>query len=116
MVLQKGNLSSLQYAHQMGVKIGFGSDSGFNAQKHGMNAREFVQYVKAGFTPMDAIVCATKRNAELLELQDQIGTVEAGKRADLILVDGNPLDDISILQDQSRISLVMRDGCIHKRL
>ena len=65
---------------------------------------------------MDAIVYATKRNAELLELQDQIGTVEAGKRADLILVDGNPLDDISILQDQSRISLVMRDGCIHKRL
>ena len=110
------NLSSLQYAHQMGVKTAFGSDSGFNAQKHGMNAREFVQYVKAGFTPMDAIVCATKRNAELLELQDQIGTVEAGKRADLILVDGNPLDDISILQDQSRISLVMRDGCIHKRL
>ena len=110
------NKASLQLAHQAGIKIGFGSDSGFNAQKHGMNAREFVQYVNAGFTPMEAIVCATKKNAELLSLQDQIGTIEPGKCADLILVDSNPLEDISVLLDTDRISLVMRSGVIYKQL
>ena len=110
------NKASLQLAHQAGIKIGFGSDSGFNAQKHGMNAREFVQYVNVGFTPMEAIVCATKKNAELLSLQDQIGTIEPGKCADLILVDSNPLEDISVLLDTDRISLVMRSGVIYKQL
>lgn len=109
------NLASLELARQKGVNIGFGSDSGFNAQKHGMNAREFVQYIKAGFSEMEAIVCATKKNAQLLGLQHEIGTVEAGKRADLILVDGNPLDNIGILQEQARISLVMRDGHIYQQ-
>lgn len=104
------NFRSLQLAHQKGVKIAFGSDSGFDAQKHGMNGREFVQYVKAGFSPMDAIVCATKRNSELLGLADQLGTVAVGKQADLVMVDGDPLEDISILQDSTHISMVMRSG------
>ena len=106
----------LQEAHKRGVKIAFGSDSGFNAQKHGLNAREFVEYVNAGFTPMETIVCATRNNAEMLDLLDQIGTIEAGKLADLILVDGDPLEDVSILLDVNRISLVMRSGNIHKQI
>ena len=75
-----------------------------------MNGREFIQYVKVGFSPMEAIVCATKRNSELLGLADRIGTVEPGKQADLILVGGDPLSDISILKDSEHISMVMHDG------
>ena len=104
------NFKSLQLAREKGVRIAFGSDSGFDAQKHGMNGREFIQYVKVGFSPMEAIVCATKRNSELLGLADRIGTVEPGKQADLILVGGDPLSDISILKDSEHISMVMHDG------
>lgn len=110
------NLEGVKEARERGIKIAFGSDSGFNAQKHGMNSREFVQYVKAGFSPMEAIVCATHNNAEMLGLLDQIGTIEEGKLADLILVDGDPLADISILQDVDRITTVMRDGMICKQI
>ena len=112
----ESNLEGLKLAREKGVKIAFGSDSGFNAQKHGMNAREFEQYVKAGFTPMEAIVCATRNNAEMLGLLDQIGTVEEGKEADLILVDGDPLADVRILQEVDRITLVMHSGEIYKQL
>ena len=63
----------------------------------------------------EAILSATRTNAELFGLADEIGTVEVGKRADLILVDGQPLDDIAVLQDASRIQLVLRDGAIVKR-
>ena len=108
------NFNSLKLAHESGVKIGFGSDSGFNAQKHGMNGLEFLHYIKAGFTPMEAIVCATRKNAELLNLEDQIGTVEPEKCADLILVDGNPLEDISLLSHADTISMVMRGGKLFK--
>ncbi len=55
-------------------------------------------------------------NARLFGLADQIGTVEEGKRADLIVVDGQPLDDVAVLQDASRVLVVMRDGTVQKRL
>ena len=110
------NLEGVKMAKERGVKIAFGSDSGFNAQKHGTNGREFIQYVKAGFTPMEAIVCATRNNAEMLDLLDEIGTVETGKLADLVLVDGDPLADISILANADNITMVMRSGVIYKQL
>jgi len=109
------NLVSLRLARERGVNIGFGSDSGFNAQKHGRNAREFNQYMHAGFTPMEAIVCATRKNAQMLGLIDQLGTVEPGKLADLILVDANPLENIALLEQTDLISLVMRSGVIYKQ-
>jgi len=61
------------------------------------------------------ILSATRTNTALFGLADRIGTVEAGKRADLILVDGASLDDVALLQDASRVLLVMRDGVVHKR-
>ena len=110
------NLESVKLAKARGVKIAFGSDSGFNAQKHGTNGREFIHYAKAGFTPMETIVCATRNNAEMLDMLDEIGTVEAGKQADLVLVDGDPLADISILANVDKITMVMRGGVIYKQL
>ena len=59
---------------------------------------------------MEAIVCATKNNAEVLGLQDELGTIEAGKLADLILVEGDPLQDITLLRDKNNITTVLKGG------
>jgi imidazolonepropionase-like amidohydrolase len=94
-----------------GVRILMGSDFGFSWCPHGTYARELTHYVKlAGYSPMEAIVAATKLGAEAMRMADRIGTVEAGKLADLIVVDGNPLEDISILEDRRRITHIMKDG------
>jgi imidazolonepropionase-like amidohydrolase len=70
--------------------------------------------VKAGFTPMEAIIATTKTASELLGLETSIGTLEKGKRADLIVVDGNPLDDISLLQHKEKIMAIMKEGRFYK--
>jgi cytosine/adenosine deaminase-related metal-dependent hydrolase len=59
---------------------------------------------------MEAIVAATKYGSQLMRLEDETGTVEAGKFADLLVVDGDPLENIAILQDRSRLAMVMKDG------
>ena len=66
-----------------------------------------------GFTEMEAIVAATKHGSELLRMEHLCGTVEEGKRGDLIVVNGNPLDDIAILQDRTKLDLVMKDGKVY---
>jgi imidazolonepropionase-like amidohydrolase len=110
--VQAAHLENFKKAYRAGVKCGLGSDylSG-PMSPHGHSARELGIYVnKAGLTPMEAIVCATKNNAEILDLQDEIGTLEAGKQADLIIVQGDPLEDIGILQDRNNIISVLKGG------
>lgn len=97
-------------AYKAGVKIAFGTDSGVSA--HGDNGREFTLMVEAGMPAVEAIRSATFHGAELLGISDQLGTVESGKLADLVGVQGDPLQDISLL---SRISFVMKDGEIVKQ-
>ncbi|MBX9795844.1 amidohydrolase family protein [Sphingomonas sp.] len=92
-----------------GVRIAFGTDTGVS--KHGENAREFALMVKAGMTPMAAIRAATVDAAELLGRRDQIGTIEAGKAADIIAVEGDPLADVTRLE---RVDFVMRRGFVAK--
>ena len=75
------------------------------------SAKEFEEYLKIGMTPMQAILCATKVNAEILRKEKEIGSVEAGKFADIIAVKGDPLKDISELQ---RVKFVMIGGKIIK--
>lgn len=104
---------SLERAHKAGVKIASGSDAGFLVD-HGENSVELQELVKGGLTPLEAITAATGVNAELLRLQHEIGTLTAGKRADVILVAGDPLADISLLQQRERITHVWRDGQILK--
>ena len=70
--------------------------------------------VNAGLSPMDAIKAATSGAAELLGEEGRLGTVARGKTADLLLVDGNPLSDITVLQDRERLKLIMKDGVIFK--
>lgn len=96
-------------AYKAGIKILFGTDSGVSM--HGENAREFELMVQAGMPPMEAIRSATSAPARFLSIDDRLGTVAAGKTADLIAVPGNPLEDITTLQ---RVSFVMKDGVIYK--
>jgi imidazolonepropionase-like amidohydrolase len=106
----KAHQASVSKAHEAGVKIAMGSDTFMGVFSHGQNARELQALVEAGLTPMEAIVASTKTGAETLGLQGQIGTLEPGKIADIIIVDGDPLQDIRILQDPKKIRLVMKAG------
>ena len=101
---------ALRRALAGGVKIAFGTDAG--VYPHGENAREFQYMVEAGMTPAAAIEAATKSAAIVLGLEGEIGSLEAGKRADLIATKRNPLVDILELQ---RVLFVMRGGDVEKR-
>ncbi|SDZ86976.1 metal-dependent hydrolase family protein [Microbulbifer marinus] len=97
-------------AYKRGVNIAFGTDTGVS--RHGDNAREFVLMVQGGMTPSDAIRSATWNAARLLKVQDELGSIEEGKKADIIAVAGNPLEDIAELQ---RVKFVMKDGKVFKQ-
>jgi imidazolonepropionase-like amidohydrolase len=99
----------LRTAHENGVNIAFGTDTGVSA--HGDNAQEFQYMLAAGMTPQEAITSATSIAAKHIEMDDKIGTLEAGKYADLIAVEGNPLDDINELLD---VDFVMKGGIVYK--
>ena len=96
-------------AFAAGVKIGFGTDAA--VYPHGMNAHEFAVYVRMGMTPLAAIQTATVNDADLLGWSDKVGTIEAGKFADLIAVDGDPLADVTTLE---RVKFVMKGGDVVK--
>jgi len=98
-----------QKAMKIGVKICFGTDVG--AFEHGTSAREVVKMVEYGMKPIDAIRSATTRAAELLRMEKQIGSIEKGRFADIIAVEGNPLDDINSL---TRVKFVMKAGKVFR--
>ena len=98
-------------AYRGGVKIAFGTDSGVSA--HGDNAQEFIYMVEAGMPEMEAIQSATREASKLLRINTTLGTIEQGKLADLIAVEGNPLEDISLLKN---IAFVMKDGTVYKQV
>lgn len=100
-------------AIQAGVKIAAGTDAGAGWCAHGESVIvELESYVSLGMTPMQAIMSATQTAANLLQLGDRIGIIEPGKVADLIVVDGNPLDDVGNLR---RVRLVMKEGKVHRQ-
>ena len=102
--------NTFEQAHKAGVKIAFGTDSGVSA--HGDNAQEFSLMVEAGMKPADALLSATVNSASLLGISNILGTLEEGKLADIIAVQGNPLDDISLMES---VSFVMKDGVVYKQ-
>ncbi|MEM0265001.1 MAG: amidohydrolase family protein [Candidatus Methanomethylicia archaeon] len=110
----ESHIKSVKMAYEAGVKIAVGTDfGGPELWKLGTNAMELELLVdKIGFKPMDAIVSATKISAEACGLLNKIGTIETGKLADIIVVKGNPLEDIRILRNIENIKLVMKEGKI----
>lgn len=108
------NMKELQ---KRGVRILPGGDYGFAWNPVGTNARDlkhFVDYLD--FTPMQAIESATRLGGQIMMRGDDLGMVKEGFVADLLLVDGDPLQDVSILTDASKLSVIMKDGAFHKRL
>ena len=97
-------------AYKKGVKIAFGTDAG--VFPHGKNALEFELMVAGGMPPMEAIQCATIRAAEVLDETKRLGSIEAGKFADIVASKDNPLDNIKTLQD---IRFVMKNGVVYKQ-
>jgi len=102
--------ASFKLALDAGVKIALGTDAG--VMKHGTNAREFGLMVRYGMTPMQAIVAGTSNGATLLGLERDIGTIAVGKRADIVAVGGDPLQNIQVLE---HVDFVMKDGRVFKR-
>lgn len=107
-ILQAHHQASLLQASSLGVRIVAGTDAG--GHQHGINARELREMVEAGLPPMQAIQAATGRAAECLGWEHELGTIQPGKLADLIAVEGNPLDNIGFLEEPQRIKVVFKDG------
>ncbi|AVQ35049.1 metal-dependent hydrolase family protein [Staphylococcus kloosii] len=104
--------TSFNKAVKAGVKIAMGTDAG--VFKHGTNLRELELMVEHGMTPMQAIVASTQTSAECLGYQDYLGTVEINKKADFIMVDNNPLDDIGLIKHPDNIKVVGIGGKVVK--
>ncbi|MEK6709489.1 MAG: amidohydrolase family protein [Nitrospinota bacterium] len=97
-------------AKELGIRLCPGGDFGFAWNPHGEYAKDIQVFVDViGFSALEAIVAATRHGAELMRMQDRIGTLQAGKLADLVVVNGDPLKDIAVLQDRARLS-VMKGG------
>jgi len=108
--ITKENISR---AIESGVRIALGTDAGISP--HGQNLRELIHLVSLGMSPMNAIIAGTRTAAELIGLADRIGTLQAGKDADFIVCDGDPLTDISLLADPDRITHVVQRGVIRRQ-
>jgi imidazolonepropionase-like amidohydrolase len=104
-------LSNMHNAYAAGVKIAFGTDT-FGMSNHGENAQEFAILVRAGMPPMEAIKAATWNAADLIGDTDDIGAIQAGRYADIIAVNGDPLKDVTTLE---HVQFVMKGGQVYKQ-
>ena len=106
---------ALRTANEMGVRIASSTDYSGSGSIGGRsmginNSFNLELLVRAGLSPMDVLMAATKRGAESMRMESDLGTLEEGKLADLVVLDGNPLEDIKILQSLEKINLVIKDG------
>jgi imidazolonepropionase-like amidohydrolase len=108
--MTKRHQVSFKNAHRGGILIAMGTDAGTPFNFHGENAQELDRMVRLGMTPMEAIVASTSAAARLIGIQKSIGTLAKGMQGDLVVIDGNPLKQIDLLRDRSRIIGVMRAG------
>jgi imidazolonepropionase-like amidohydrolase len=110
------HIESAKKAYQAGIPIAMGADAGTPFNGHGENLKELEFLVGIGLSPMEAILSATRIAAETVGLGKMIGTIEEGKLADLIVVEGDLLKDIKILQNKNKIVAIMKDGWFFKKL
>jgi imidazolonepropionase-like amidohydrolase len=104
--------------HEMrrrGMRVVIGGDYGFSITPMGQNARDIGHFVKFfGYSPAEALRCATSVGGELMRMKGEIGVIRQGALADLLLVDGDPLQDVTILADKARLAAIMQGGRLHK--
>ena len=110
--VQHAHVASFRMAVESGVRIAMGTDTAVGP--HGSNVEELRLMVENGMTPMQAIVASTRTAAECVHMSADVGTLETGKLADILVVDGNPLEDISVLEDQANLRMIMQGGHAHK--
>jgi imidazolonepropionase-like amidohydrolase len=109
-------IQNMKELKRRGVRILPGGDYGFAWNPNGTNARDIEHFVNLlGFSPMDAILSATKLGGEIMMMGEELGQIKVGFLADMILVDGNPLANVKILQDADKLLAIMKDGQFHKR-
>ncbi len=109
-------VESMRNMHKRGIRVLIGGDYGFAWTPHGTNAKDIEYFVDlVGMTPMEAIMAATRYGGEIMGMGDELGMIREGYLADLLLVDGDPLSDVRILQDRSRLVMIMQDGKFHKK-
>ena len=110
MKVDAGIRATMKMVEKEGVPIAFGTDAG--VFPHGENAKEFIYMVETGWSPMFSIKSATITNAKLLDMEEQLGAISAGFLADIIAVDGNPIQDINVME---KVSFVMKNGTVYKQ-
>ena len=109
------SVESIARMRARGIRVLPGGDYGFPFSPHGTYARDLWLFVKVlGFSPMETLVAATRQGGEIMGLPGELGVVRPGALADLLLVDGDPLADIAILQDPSAIRMIMKNGNLHR--
>lgn len=108
--MTKRHQRSFTQAHAAGILIAMGTDAGTPFNYHGDNAQELERMVALGMTPMEAIVASTSAAAQLIGIQDSVGVLKKGMRADLLVIEGNPLRKIDLLRNRDRILGVMQAG------
>ncbi len=104
-------VENMQKLNKIGIRIVPGGDYGQSDIPHGLYAKDLELFVKdCNFSPLETISMATKNGSYLMRMEKEIGTLELGKKADILILEGDPLQDITILQDRTKISMVMKDG------
>jgi imidazolonepropionase-like amidohydrolase len=108
-------IETMKKMHRRGIRICIGGDYGFAWTPQGTNAKDIQTFVEIlGFSPMDAILAATKYGGEIMDMAGELGMIKDGYLADLLLIDGDPIADVRILQDKNRILAIMKNGKFHK--
>jgi imidazolonepropionase-like amidohydrolase len=111
----EASVEAVARMRKRGIRVLPGGDYGFPVTPHGTYARDLALFVKTlGFSPTETLVAATRLGGELMGRGGELGVVTAGALADLLLVDGDPLADITILQDRAALRMIMKDGVLHK--
>jgi imidazolonepropionase-like amidohydrolase len=115
--LGDSSLHSFQLAHEYGLTVALGTDYSNSPNTPFREiGKEFYSLTRCGYSPMEAIKAGTTNGALLMKKQDQFGRLEAGMLADIVLVDGNPLDDIKLLAHADHVKLVLIGGKVEKNI
>jgi len=110
-------VTAIKRLREAGVRVLIGGDYGLNITPHGTYAKDLQYFVELfGLSPAEALLCATRDGGAAVDPSGMLGTLQAGKYADLVVVDGDPLADITVLQDHDRITAVMKDGVVYRGL